>query len=182
MTDLSHAKRSPSGKRVLLFLALTVAIHSYMFLVNLPQLLALSGGVLMFDLVPTGYDQAYAEAFLIALGEEGRWFYLSRQWVLDMVYPAVYGLGGAVLLRWLLSKHRNPSNWMNRLALLPVLSAAVDYIENTLIAVMLLRFPDVSGAIVRWASFATMCKYLLLALFLLSVLWLAATMIRQHRA
>lgn len=182
MTDFSHAKRSPSGKTVLLFLALTIAIHSYMFLVNLPQLLAQSGGVLLFDLVPTGYDLAYAEAFLTALGEEGRCFYFSRQWALDMVYPAVYGLGGAVLWRWLIGKHGNPTNWMNRLVLLPVLSAAVDYIENTLIGVMLLRFPDVSGVVVRWASFATTCKYLLLMLFLLSVLWLAVTLIRQHRA
>ena len=182
MTDVSHSKRSPSGKTVLLFLALTIAIHSYMTFVNLPQLLAMSGGILLFDLVPSGYDQAYAEAFLSALGEGGRWFYLSRQWALDMVYPAVYGLGGAVLLRWLLGKRSNATDWMNRLVLLPVLSAAVDYIENTLIAVMLLRFPDVSGAVVRWASFATMCKYLLLALFLLSVLWLAASLIRQRRA
>ena len=182
MTNVSQFMRSPSGKTVLLFLALTVAIHSYMFLVNLPQLLAQSGGVLLFDLVPTGYDLAYAEAFLSALGEEGRWFYFSRQWALDMFYPAVYGLGGVVLWRWLLGVCSNSANWMNRLVLLPVLSAAVDYIENTLIAVMLLCFPDVSGVVVRWASFATTCKYLLLMLFLLSVFWLAATLIRQGRA
>jgi hypothetical protein len=51
-----------------------------------------------FDIRPLGYSYEEARSFLAATGEQGRAYYLSRQLILDTVYPPFYAVSRALAL------------------------------------------------------------------------------------
>ncbi|PID58773.1 hypothetical protein CSB45_01885 [candidate division KSB3 bacterium] len=58
----------------------------------------------IFDLSLCGYSYDYALRLLSALGNEGRKEYLSRQFPLDFIYPALFSIFSILLLAWLFLK------------------------------------------------------------------------------
>ncbi|WP_322865232.1 hypothetical protein U5922_002885 [Aquicoccus sp. G2-2] len=119
---------------ILLSLA-TAALYLTMVLWSLPEIAWNADGLRAFDLHPFGYTPAQAEAFLDALSEEGRAFYVRTQLALDMVFPLLL----AVWMGWsVLALFRGPLRWV--LIALAVLGCVADYAENIAVAQLLEGF------------------------------------------
>ena len=69
--------------------AVTNIVYLVMVVWSLPKVSEAAGGLVPFDMRPTGYSFEEAKAFLAALGPEGTAFYLHVQQRLDLLYPAL---------------------------------------------------------------------------------------------
>lgn len=144
----------PAGRssrwRTLLALAgvALVAVNAVPFPLSVPSLRALGGGLPILDM-RLGYDLAAVRELLSALGEGGRASYLAMLWRIDLALPALFSaslasaLGAGRLTRW---------RWV---ALTP---AAVDYLENLAITLLIRAYPGVPPGLVRTASALTVLK------------------------
>lgn len=140
--------------------AVTLAVYAAMAFWSLPRIAGQAGGQLPFDLRPFGYGQAEAAAFLGALSDEGRRFYLSVQHRLDLVFPTCL----AVLLAavtWRMTPGVAP--WLRWGAVAVALGAGLaDHAENWLVAGLLRADPATpDAAAVARASAATVAKSVL---------------------
>ncbi|MCO6409162.1 hypothetical protein [Hoeflea alexandrii] len=172
----SILSKAPDGKKVLALFIVSNLVYVLMLTVTIPQVQQYSGGLLPFDIMPTGYGIDYAQTFLDSLGEEGRHYYLTRQLALDMIYPALYALAGAAVWLWLLGKFQSRTAFPSWICVLPLISGAADYIENGLVITLLMHFPTISPSIVWLSSVSTVFKSgvmmffaLLLILLVLSI-------------
>lgn len=157
--------------RRLLFIILLVAsivgtlvICLVMNLVLIPAIEAGDAPMRCFDMCTTGYTPQDAHAFVNWLSPDALHAYLHVQLPLDFFYPICYTV--MFVLLWI-ALHGKP-NWM---LALPAALCVADYVENSLVIVML-RHPDFSNAVVRVASWATMIKTALM--YLIFVLWAIA--------
>lgn len=135
---------------------------------GMARLRAVAGHERIPDLQLHRYDGAEAYALIAALGEEGRQVYARMLWVIDGVYPPLYGLGLAVAVGCLCS-----GRW-RWLALLPLAAALADWGENACVLAMLAAFPGHAPLAEALAGWCTSGKWLLLALTLAVILsaWL----------
>ena len=131
-------------------------VYALMINVTLAQIEAVSN-LAPFDMRPFGYGPEEARRLLDALGEEGRTYYLTRQIPLDTVYPALLAMALVSSFRFFAA--RRPGRMLVRIGIaLSVGAALFDYVENLGIAAMILRWPEVSGAMVHTTSAATIAK------------------------
>ena len=126
---------------------------------------ALAEGAAPFDIRPLGYSYEEARSFLAATGEQGRAYYLSRQLILDTVYPPFYAVSRALALWWLTMPGRLYDGailqrWRWTLVAIPVVMASFDGVENVCIAEMLWTWPDLSPGLVQVSSLATRLKFI----------------------
>jgi hypothetical protein len=105
------ARDFPSGRLVVLVLALSVALWAIMVYGTLARLTDMAGGDVPFDMRPLGYRVGQARSLLAALGEAGRAYYADVQLVLDTIYPVTYALSRGLLLWWLTMPRRLPYEW-----------------------------------------------------------------------
>ncbi len=137
-------------------LVITLLIYAVMVGWSLPYITAEAAGQVPFDLRPMGYSPEEARAFLSALSSAGASFYLNVQHRLDLLYPALLALtlGSALFLlapaSW--------GQWRVVLALLPLLGAVFDYLENAAVAHLVLTGPDVAETAIKAASRWTILK------------------------
>lgn len=142
---------------------------------SLPRISAAAGGLAPFDMRPMGYGLADARAFLSALSEEGRDFYLSVQHRLDLAYPPLLALTLCLGL-WIMAPLRG-SMLLLVLIAMPLLAMIADLAENRLVAQMLGTPPqELSEDLVAMASTATVLKSVLTIiamtlLLLFTTLW-----------
>jgi hypothetical protein len=134
-----------------------------MFFGPLGHLTHLAGGLTPFDIRPKGYSYAEARAFLEAIGEQGRRYYLSPELVIDTFYAPLYAVSRGLALWWLtmLGRVREapvPLKVRYALIAVPILMATLDLVENGCIAVMLWTWPDLSHGLVEVSSVATRVK------------------------
>ncbi len=128
------------------------------------QLMALSGGVGVIDLLPWYTPEEAFQRFNV-YGPEGRNLYLIAEWTGDFIYPAVYALlFGSIVYRL------GGGAW----ALLSLYSGLVDWIENILITIMLVRFPVFSTGIAQIATIFTGLKWSLAFCNIMMILVLSA--------
>ncbi|WP_323779777.1 hypothetical protein [Thalassovita sp.] len=140
----------------LFWIVFTVAMAVYLAMAfwTVPHLAALTDGQMILDMRPTGYSHAEVVDYLVALGDDGRVFYLTVQHRLDLAYPALlaasFGIGFAILYRgWL--------RW--GLIGAAVLGMVADYTENAHVAAILHAGAGaVSVEMVQSASFWTLVK------------------------
>ncbi len=148
-----------SGRQKAYWVLVTVTAAVYLLMVvwSGPRLSYAAGGLMPFDVRLFGYTQASAQAFLDALGPDGRAFYLGVQLRIDALFPALFALVTGFALWWLYVEKSGPM----RLAILvlPALGAVFDYLENARIAAML-RAVNPSPDLVAAASQATVLKFL----------------------
>ena len=80
--------------RLIFWLMFAVMLGVYMTMAfwSIPKIVADAGGLLAFDLRPLGYSFDEASAFITALSDEGRVFYLNVQQMLDSAYPALFAV------------------------------------------------------------------------------------------
>lgn len=170
------------GRIVLFSLISSLAIYLVMVLITLPHLQQLAGELKPFDLLPQGYDAAYAMSFLEAIKDAGRSYYLYRQIPLDLIYPALFAFTFAIMWLWLLSKSNDvPAAWRWG-ALLPMLAGISDYIENGLIIAMLYSYPEISEFLVSAASFSTIFKSITTSIYFIALLLLVFVIgVRRYR-
>ncbi len=136
----------------LLFLMMT-GVYLTMALWSIPKITADAGGLLAFDLRPMGYSFEEAQAFLAALSEQGRDFYLNVQQMLDRAYPALFAVVMVLAFRQIFS---GAAQFVASVVALA--GAGFDYMENASVAVMLRAGGGLNEAIVSAASRWTMLK------------------------
>ena len=176
---LSHAARFPSGILVAALLVASGVLWAVMFFGTLPHLSRLAGGASPFDIRPMGYSYDEARAFLAAIGEQGRKYYAYPQLTLDMFYPPLYLVSRGLALWWLTLPGRFgaaalPLRTRCALIALPLMTASLDLIENSCIAMMLWAWPDLARSVVQISSVATRVKIIAGALTEFSMAVLAA--------
>lgn len=171
-----------SGKKVFIFFLLTLAIYLYMYFFSMPYIAIYTGGMPIFDLKAAGYDYFYAIKFLETLGEEGRSLYLFPQLTLDMFFPLVYVPFLVLLSGLFLTRSRLTVSFLCFGLFIPVLTGMTDYGENISAIFMIRSYPDISEAIVRFASICTMIKSAGLILsFFLVILYCIIFLFRRKR-
>lgn len=118
-------------------LAATLALYLVIVLWSLPLIASEAGGLKPFDLRPLGYGLDETRAFLLALSDRGRDFYLGTQRTLDRIYPALLGATFALGFTLLFS---GPLRWA--LILLALCVTGFDWLENGTVAGLLRTGPD----------------------------------------
>lgn len=151
------------------------AIYAVMAFWSVPILTAEADGLMMLDMRPLGYSPEEARAFLAALSDEGRVFYLTVQQRLDLVYPAVLATSFVSAFFWALS---GQMRW--GLSAVAVLGALADCLENFRV-VGLLRADAVSDQMVEAASLATVLKSGAVSLCFVALVVLALRAILRRR-
>ncbi len=174
-----NAARFPSGRLVVALLVLSVALWAALSFVTVPHLQQSAGGLSPFDARLRGYGYEEARALLLALGEEGRAYYLNPELVLDTIFPPLYAAFSALALWWLTMPGRVcdgavPIVWRVTLVAVAIAELVFDDVENICIAKMIWSWPDLSTSLVRVASLATQLKLVAAALTLISLVVLAA--------
>lgn len=115
--------------------ALTLANYFAMVLWSLPVVSEAAGGLVPFDMRPSGYSFDEAYAFLAAITPEGSAFYQGTQHLLDIAYPTFLAAVLAIAL-WRLAK--NFPVWVRYiLVALPIIGSGADHFENAAVSNML---------------------------------------------
>uniref|UniRef100_UPI003565F8B0 hypothetical protein n=1 Tax=Sulfitobacter sp. TaxID=1903071 RepID=UPI003565F8B0 len=141
------------GRQAALFGLAAAGFYLLMIFGTLAHIETLSG-LRPFDMRPSGYSAELANSLIDALGSSGRWYYLTRQIPLDLVYPSLMALTLISLFQWLGS--RDVSQKLVRIGTWISIAAAIaDYLENAGICFMILSWPEISANTVLAASVAS---------------------------
>ncbi len=165
---------SGTGFLIALLLAF-IGINIFVLAPIQTQLMALSGGVGVIDLLPWYTSEEALQRFNL-YGVEGRNLYLTAEWTGDLIYPVVYSLlFGATLYRL------GGRKW----ALLSVYSCFVDWIENIFISIMLYQYPSFNIWVAHIATVLTALKWSMafcnvMMIIVFSILKLRDMMRNQH--
>lgn len=151
-------ERNLSGKKVLIFFLLSMTFYLTMLLVTIPRLMSMSGGMKILDMMPTGYDAEYVNDLFLKLGESGRQAYMYNQIPLDLVYPALYGIGFCLVLAWFLKRMGKLRGNLFYFCLLPVFAGVFDYCENFGIIAMLQAWPEIPESLVSITNLFSILK------------------------
>lgn len=169
------------GRTVLLAFILCNAVYLAMLLVSIPTTMSFAGDMKLPDMMPTGYDWNYIRDLLGALGPEGRNYYLTRQLLLDTFYPFLFAWSYATLFLYLLGKAGRAGSSWKFVALLPVIAAVSDYIENGFIVSFLRSYPNVMDERVELSSFFTRVKSISTAIYFIALLLLIVRFLLRRR-
>ncbi len=154
-----------SGRNVLVFFIPSLAVYLWMLFHTIPGVESYAPEMKIFDLSPSGYSYEYAVKLLSTLGNDGRNEYLSRQLPLDFIYPALFSISSFLMLAWLFLKRNGKGSRIVYLCFVPIVAGIFDYLENSLIVLMILNYPDITKTQVIFSSAFTMVKSGLTILF-----------------
>lgn len=102
-------------------------------------------------------DEAYA--MLARYGAEARDYYVFNAFTVDIVGPAFFGLTVALAATALLRRMTpRASPWRAAAALGPLAGWVLDVVENVLLSILVLRFPERLDGLVAVASATTAIK------------------------
>jgi len=161
----------------LMFAAMT-GVYMTMALWSIPKIMQDAGGLLAFDMRPAGYSFAEASAFLGALSDEGRAFYLNVQHMLDSAYPALFAVVMVMAFKLLFT------GWARWGAMaLALAGAGFDYMENAAVTLMLRAGGGLTEEMVATASRWTVLKSGAVTLaFLALIAGLVMLWVRKRKA
>ena len=144
----------------------------------IPRIEEATGGLAILDL-RLNYTPADVFDLFDAAGEEGRRLMVLNG-LLDLVFPLAYAAAAGLLLAFLFGRAFPPEHFLQRLVILPFVLAAVDYLENAGILMMLARYPERLPDLARATAVATSFKQALaLAMYALIVAGVVAALIRR---
>ncbi len=152
---------------------LTAALYAGLAWIWFAQLVPEAGGLTPFDGRLLGYSYEDAQAFLVALSDQGRTVYLNDVRLLDTVFPVALG----VLLAWPL--WRLPGGSWRFLAVWPIGYVIADLWENARVAGILRADVTSSPDVIAFASALTQTKY---ALLIVSMIALLLVYVRTRKA
>jgi len=170
---------------IALALALVAALDAYELLVTLPELERLAGAPI-FDMRVGGYAHVEAVRLLAALGETGRWYYLSRHIPADTALALIEAVAIiAIVLRATRPGARYavtvPPVWRGAMLTAPLLTLIFDLGENALVAHMLVTAAP-GPTQVALASTLTQVKWVCASLSIALAVVLPATALARGRA
>lgn len=151
-------KRNLDGRKILLLFIATNIVYLIMLTVTIPGVMRFSGGMVLLDMLPTGYDPSYVKSLLNKLGESGRSAYLVIQIPLDMIYPLLFGITYCLITAYFLKKIGKLETSLFYVCLLPLFAGLFDYFENIGIIVMLVSYPDLSVTMARVTNVFSILK------------------------
>lgn len=161
ITALTRTRRFSN---IYMWWALALTLYGAMMFGPLRTLTDLAS-VPPFDLRPMGYSVDEARNLVRALGLRGRDIYMYQQLILDTFYPMALAVASVLTLRRF--SDRATAKGLTRCALLvrgaaivAITAAGFDYIENFLIAAILIQPDAISAGVVTAASTATRAKSL----------------------
>ena len=155
-----------------------IAVIDYLVMVvwSLPYIANQAGGLMPFDVRPTGYSLEEAKAFVGALSTKGNVFYLSMQHMLDTVFPIMEAIAVGWGIFMLMPESRGVVRWV---AVIPAIAGMVfDLLENRQVGVMLTTGAgDLTAEIVSRGSMFTITKSILVTV---SFLILASLLLSRY--
>lgn len=150
--------RNSNGRKVLFLFLLTNVIYAIMLTVTIPKVVSFSGGMKLLDMMPTGYNAAYVNALLAALGEQGRHAYLYNQIPLDLVYPLLFGVSNCLIFAFILKKLGKLESPFFYFCFLPLFAGLFDYSENFGIIALLTSYPNNSVVLAQVTNVFSVLK------------------------
>ena len=148
-------------RNILGSLSATIAILAVMILAIGPPMAELSGGLPILDTRIT-YNYSDVVTLFTALGGEGLGLYTIQQ-LIDMIFPLLYSLTLTLTLILLIPNSVSKRKWARVVVFLPLIGAALDYLENILIATQIAAFPNLSEIIIGIAASVTWVKWVILS-------------------
>lgn len=100
----------------------------------------------------------WAEAY----GEDGREGYVEARWTFDLVWPLTYGFFLVTAISWVGRRAYRTDSHASLLNLIPVAAVLLDYTENVLASIVMLRYPRESVLAAGLASPVTVLKWIVL--------------------
>lgn len=150
--------KNVSGKTVLLFFIISSSLYFLMLLGTIPHLHAITNGVKILDMMPTGYDFAYVTKLMKALGESGQHYYLYRQLPVDLVFPFFFAISNCLIMVWFMKKlGKLDSSWFF-VCYLPFIAGFFDYAENFTVISILNSYPEISDSLVQISNLFSVLK------------------------
>ena len=120
---------------------MTGIIYTIMLTVTIPKVMGFSGGMKILDMMPTGYDPAYVNSLLDALGPDGRNVYLFNQIPWDMVFPGINATTFCLIFGYFFQKLGKFDSILFYICYLPIFAGLFDYCENIGIISILISYP-----------------------------------------
>ena len=133
-----------NGRTVLIFFVLSSIFYFSMLTFTIPKVSGFANGMKILDMLPEGYDDQYVNTLFSELGENGRQAYLYYQIPLDLIFPALFGVGYCLLFAYFLKKLNQITSPFFYFSLLPLIAGISDYIENIGIITMINQYPNYS--------------------------------------
>ena len=159
-----------NGRNVIVFLTLSTSIYILMLTITIPQIMALTGGMKILDVMATGYSPLYVNELMSALGEAGRHLYLFRQIPLDMAYPLLFGISNSLIIAYVLKKAKIFEVKLLYLCIIPIIAGVVDYSENTGIIMIITHYPNNPDILSQVTSIFSVMKTIFYSLFFVELL------------
>ncbi len=176
---LNLFNRLATGRTILILLALFVFFNAVIMPMVGAKIQEYSGGIGPFDL-QLAYTPEQAFTMLKAYGEQGRPFYALVDLTLDVIYPVVTFLLFGALLTFLLRRGFPNNATMQKLALLPLGTILMDYLENICVVTMLMTFPNPSTLVAQLSSLFTTSKWIFVGLtFVVTLFGSVAWLVRK---
>lgn len=144
--------------------------------IGVAGLLKITDGAKILDF-EFGYSIEKAYQMLTLLGNEGRYFYLTRILPLDFPFPMASMLFYFYLTSYLLKKIDGGKSLLNLVLLFPVLCMLFDWMENICIIVMLKQYPSISLAFCSFGSYMTILKSIFIYMKTIAIIILLITAI-----
>ncbi len=166
-------------RNVLLVVALDLVMNAALLPLASARLAVLSGGIGPLDNSFT-YTPAQAYAALAAYGPAGRSFLLGTELTLNLLYPIIYSLFFCLASLYFLQRAAPARPALARLALIPFVALAADYLANAGLVVLLLNYPNQLTAVAAVTSLLTSTKWVLQGLSLALLAGAAIGTLRAH--
>jgi len=151
-------QKNINGSKVLFLFVITNLVYVFMLLVTIPKVMSFSNGMVLLDMMPSGYSSKYILTLFSTLGKEGREVYLLNQIPIDMIYPVLFGISYCLLLAFVLNKLNKLHTILFYACFFPIIAGIADYLENFGIIAMLTNYPNISGSIAIMTNSFTVLK------------------------
>ncbi|WMI65079.1 hypothetical protein RBH94_13555 [Aestuariibaculum sp. YM273] len=173
---IKFIEKNISGKKVFGLFILTNLVYTFMLTVTIPKTMEFSNGMILLDMMPTGYDLNYVNELFTTLGENGRLIYLTKQIPVDMIYPLLFGLSYCLLLGYFLKKLKTFYSPYTYLCLIPIIAGIADYLENLGIITMLNNYPELKETTVYATNMFSVIKSISTSIFFIALIIVLITL------
>jgi hypothetical protein len=146
-----------TGRTVIVTLLLWLGAGFVLFQLGpYPELGGMASGLEPLD-ERMGYAWTDVEIYFAVLGDSGRRLYRVFL-IADFGNAILMASAVSLLLVFLATRLGLERTWLGIVAFIPIAAGALDLLENTLLLVMLHRFPDIEESLASAASMTTALK------------------------
>jgi hypothetical protein len=172
--------RNINGKKILVLFFLTTIVYIFMLTTTVPKVMNYAGGMMLLDVLPTGYSADYVDSLLNALGTDGRHAYLFQQIPIDFIFPFLFGITFCLLFVFIINKLGKQDSFLFYFSFVPVLAGLFDYFENIGIITILKNYPDNSLTMLKMTSIFTIVKSTLITIYFVALIVALMSLLIKH--